>query len=87
MSWANHDPQNRLADLENLLHVLQFTSCSYDTILKPKNVISWLKVATKLDLSDITSMCTKIMVSNFAEVTSQPEFLALESPEVQQYFH
>ena len=31
-------------------------------------------------------MCTKIMVSNFAEVTSQREFLALESPEVQQYF-
>ena len=86
MSWANHDPQNRLADLENLLHIAQLTSCSYDAILKHNNVISWLKVAAKLDLSDITSMCTKIMVSNFAEVTSQPEFLALESLEVQQYF-
>ena len=86
MSWANHDPQNRLADLENLLRILQLTSCSYDTILKPGNVISWLKVAAKQDLSDITSMCTKIMVSNFAEMTSQPGFLALQLPEVHQYF-
>ena len=86
MSWADHDPQNRLTNLENLLHIVELTSCFHDAILKPHNVMSWLEVATKLDLAEITSVCATIIFSNFEDVSHEPEFLALDSIKVQQYF-
>ena len=54
-------------------------------ILKPDNVISWLEVATTLDLANVASICAEIMVSKFSEVSRKPEFLALEFSEVQHY--
>ena len=86
MSWANHDPKNRLADLENFLHVVQLSSRVPGAILKPNNIMLWLKVATTLDLPNIISMCTKIISSKIVEVSQQLEFLFLKSIEVQKYF-
>ena len=55
-------------------------------ILGPTNVISWRKLGNQVDLADVTSRCSKIIMSSIAEISQQQEFLILDCDEVQAYF-
>ena len=55
-------------------------------LLSPENVLSWLEVQDKLDIDQIKSQCTNIMVSHFTEISKQADFLDMTFAEIHEYF-
>ena len=56
------------------------------TIIKPNNVISWFKFSDKMNLDELISRCSQIMISDIKEILSGPEFLELSISELNHYF-
>ena len=54
-------------------------------LLQPSNVIIWSKFSTKLDLTELYSACSKVMVSKLQEIKSGEDFLELNISELKSY--
>ena len=50
--------------------------------LKPSNIVSWSKLADRLDIKELKSKCVEIMSSSLAEVSRFKEFQELSFNEV-----
>ena len=55
-------------------------------VLTCANVISWMKLGDQLELPDLKSVCTLLMVRNFPEISKQLDFMGLSHAEIQDYF-
>ena len=74
----------------NYLQIMKLKDMCVDqvpTVLGPENVISWSKLGNQLDLAEVASNCSKMMVSCFAEISQQQDFLVMDFVEVQAYFN
>ena len=53
--------------------------------LKPSNIVSWSKLADKLDIEELKSKCVEVMSSSLTEVSRFTEFQELSFAEVNSF--
>ena len=70
------------ADYLQLLELKETSIAVADASFKPSNIISWCKMADKLDIEELISKCAEVMLSCLAEVSRFTEFQELDFAEV-----
>ena len=84
-------PEKHLADLfeaANFLQLIELKKICLEKIIvnvRPENVIAWFKFAGKMELQDLLSQCSKMMIDSFHEVYKTKDFLALNFTELSSY--
>ena len=73
------------ADYLQLLELKEICLGDADPALKPSNVVSWSKLADRLDIEELKSKCLEIMSSSLAEVSRFTEFQELSFDEVNNF--
>ena len=59
----------------------------FPTVVCTDNVISWFKIAGKLNLQNILCKCSDMMISKLSGISDSQEFLMLTYEELTSYFH
>ena len=73
------------ADYLQLLELKEICLGDAAPALKPSNIVSWSKLADRLDIEELKSKCVEIMSSSLAEVSRFKEFQALNFAEVNSF--
>ena len=73
------------ADYLQLLELKEICLGDAALTLKPSNIVSWSKLADKLDIEELKSKCVEIMSSSLAEVSRFTEFQELSFAEVNSF--
>ena len=81
-----HLPQTiEAADYLQLLELKEVCLGDAAPALKPSNIVSWSKLADRLDIEELKSKCVEIMSSSLAEISRFKEFQELNFAEVSSF--
>ena len=73
------------ADYLQLLELKEICLSEAVTAFKPSNVVSWYKLADRLDVCELKSKCAEAMSSSLGEVSQYTEFQELSFAEVNSF--
>ena len=73
------------ADYLQLLELKNICLNDAAPALKPSNIVSWSKLADRLDIEELKSKCVEVMSSSLAEVSRFTEFQELSFAEVSSF--
>ena len=73
------------ADYLQLIELKEICLGDAAPALKPSNIVSWSKLADRLDIEELKSMCVEIMSSSLAEVSRFTEFQELSFDEINSF--
>ena len=75
----------KAADYLQLMELKEICLSDADTALKPSNIVSWYKLADRLEIEKLRSKCAEVMSSSLAEISRFTEFQELEFAEVSSF--
>ena len=75
----------KAADYLQLMELKEICLGDADKALKPSNIVSWYKLADKLEIEKLRSKCAEVMSSSLAEVSRFAEFQELDFAEVSSF--
>ena len=75
----------KAADYLQLMELKEICLGNADTALKPSNIVSWYKLADRLEIEKLRSKCAEVMSSSLAEISRFTEFQELDFAEVSSF--
>ena len=83
-----HEHLQQTIQAADYLQLLEFKEICLNDVaaaLKPANIVSWSKLADRLDIEELKSKCVEVMSSSLAEVSRFAEFQELSFAEVNSF--
>ena len=75
----------KAADYLQLMELKEICLSDADAALKPSNIVSWYKLADRLEIEKLRSKCAEVMSFSLAEISRFTEFQELDFAEVSSF--